>query len=88
MINPITRTKQFVERHKVALTFGTGVTIGFVGMTYVLGKYPLPQNIIVPLDASPDEVFELMKKSGGFDITNAKTGQKIQIVTNQILEQV
>lgn len=88
MINPIRRSKQFVRRHKTALIYSAGVVTGVASTTYMFAKYPVPRNIIVPLDASPEYVFELMKKSGGFDITNADTGQKIQIVTNQILDQV
>lgn len=88
MINPIARTKRFVERHKVALAYSAGAAVGVASTTIVYLKYPGPRSIIIPLDETPEQIFDLMKRSGGFDIHNPKTRQVIQIVTKDALDKL
>lgn len=48
MLNPVTRVKDTVQRHKSRILFGAGVVVGVTGMVMV--RKTIPIHLTVPID--------------------------------------
>lgn len=86
------RLKQFVSDHRTACAYVAGTTTGVFVTSYLVLKYPTPalgpKHLSVNLNQTPEQVFEVMKRSGGFTVHNVATKQSLHVATQDFIEKM